>query len=281
MRKKITKGLVLFFSFIFVFALGFSGVNAASDHKGIDVSVWQGDIDFRKVKDDGINYVYIRACEGANYVDTKFERNYENARKEGINVGFYQYVTARNTKEARDQAHFFYSLIKDKSQDLRPAMDFEELGGLNKKEANDIAVAYLDTLKKLTKYTPAFYSDAYDVESVWENELKEYPLWVADYGASEPYTTGIWGKWSGFQYESRGSVNGINGHVDMDKFKDEMLISQEEKDTSSCKGYISYTVKSGETLTEIAKKFNTTREELIKLNDLRLIHPGEKLLIKK
>ncbi|WP_294466425.1 GH25 family lysozyme [uncultured Anaerofustis sp.] len=282
MKEKLIKILAVCFSFIMCISAA-SVVSAASEHKGIDVSVWQGDINFREVKDDGIDYVYIRAGEGTTLVDSKFDRNYRDARREGMKLGFYHYVTARDTKEAKDQAHFFYSLIRDKRQDLRPAMDFEQLTGLSKKEANDIARVYMDTLEKLMKIKPAFYSNAYDCESVWEEDLTKYPLWVADYGVERPYSIGHWKDWSGFQYSSRGSVRGIHGHTDMDRFKDELLITDKEKEDAKCtkEGYLSYTVKEGETLRDIAKKFDTTTRELIKLNHLELIHPGEKLIIRK
>lgn len=254
-------------------------ISANSEYKGIDVSVWQGDIDYKEVKDDGVECVYIRACEGTTLVDSKFQRNYEEAKKEGLKLGFYQYVTARDTKQAKDQAHFFYSLIKNKDQQLRPAMDFEQLEGLSKKECNDIAKVYMETLENLLGYKPAFYSNAYDVQTVWERDINKYPLWIADYGVRSPYTTGEWSDWSGFQYSSRGSVKGISGHVDMDRFKEEILITDEEKNKE--KEYTTYTVKDGDTLKEIAEKYNTSEEDLIRLNHLELIHPGEKLLIKK
>ncbi|MCO8193805.1 MULTISPECIES: GH25 family lysozyme [Anaerofustis] len=277
--KKNKKAVIILCICFLICVCSAGMISANSEYKGIDVSVWQGDINFKEVKKDGIEAVYIRAGQGSNYTDTKFERNYKEAKKEDLKIGFYHYVTARNTRQAREQAHFFYSLIKNKDQQLRPAMDFEQLDGLSKKECNDIAKVYMETLENLLGYKPAFYSNAYDVQTVWEKDLNKYPLWIADYGVRSPYTTGEWSKWSGFQYSSRGDVKGISGHVDMDRFKEEILITDEEKNKQ--KEYITYTVKDGDTLKEIAEKYNTTKDALIKLNHLELIHPGEKLLIKK
>lgn len=256
---------------------------SADEYKGIDVSVWQGDIDFKEVRRDGIEFVYIRAGEGENIVDSKFERNYKKAREEDLKIGFYHYVTARNEREAREQAHFFYSLIKDKRYDLRAAMDFENLRGLSKAECNRIARVYMETLERLLKHKPAFYSSAYDTKEVWERSLNKYPLWVADYGVKKPYTIGKWKRYEAFQYSSRGRVRGIKGHVDLDKFKKGMLLTDDEKDSlkNDLSDYESYTVKEGDTLSEIARRFNMTTEEIIKINDLRLIYPGEKLLVKR
>ena len=80
-------------------------------YQGIDVSGYQRNIDFKKVKEDGIDIVYIKASEGSNYIDSHFERNYEQAKKYGLKIGFYHYVTARTEAEARRQAQFFVSVI--------------------------------------------------------------------------------------------------------------------------------------------------------------------------
>ena len=197
--------------------------------RGIDVSAWQGSIDFDRVKAGGIEAVYIRACYGASSVDQYFERNYEGAKKAGLKYGFYHYVTARNERQAVQQADFFADLIKTKPYDMRAAMDFENLSGLNEETAVAIAKAYLDRLQERLAHTPVMYSDAYDIASVWRDSLKKYPLWVADYGVSEPYTTGGWGSWAGFQYDDKGQVRGISGHVDLDKFTSGIFLSDDEK----------------------------------------------------
>lgn len=203
-----------------------------SQYCGMDVSVWQGEIDYDKVRDSGIKAVYIRAGEGTNIVDRYFERNYENARAAELKYGFYHYVTARSVSEAREQADFFASLIRSKPYDLRAAMDFENLSGLSAEEAVTIAKAYLERLSERLGHTPAVYSDAYDAQSVWKSHLTKYPLWVADYGASRPYSTGGWDTWSGFQYSDKGRVKGVNGHVDLDRFRGEIFLTDNERDST-------------------------------------------------
>lgn len=74
--------------------------------RGIDVSMWQGDIDFEEVAESGMDTVYIRSGLGSDYTDPYFEQNYERARAAGLNVGFYHYVTARTVSQAEYQAHF-------------------------------------------------------------------------------------------------------------------------------------------------------------------------------
>lgn len=233
MRNKF---LTVFLSLVIALSLFLpAGTASAADDSrycGIDVSVWQGEINFDKVKDSGIKAVYIRAGEGTNIVDRYFERNYENAKKAGLKYGFYHYVTARSVSEAEEQADFFANLIRTKPYDMRAAMDFENLSGISAREAVDIAQAYLERLDQRLGHTPAVYSDAYDAQSVWRSHLTKYPLWVADYGASRPYSTGGWETWSGFQYEDKGKVKGIDGHVDLDYFRGEIFLTKDEKDST-------------------------------------------------
>ncbi len=202
---------------------------AAVEHRGIDVSEWQGDINYRQVKDAGIRIVYIKAGEGSRSVDPYFERNYRNARKARLDIGFYHYVTARTVDQGRRQARFFASLIREKRMNCRPAMDFEQVSGLTRAEANAIAKAYMRELHRLTKCRPIVYSNAYDAKVLWDRELARYPLWIADYGPRRPSTTGNWKHWQGFQYSDKGRIRGIHGHVDLDRFKDGIYLKEREK----------------------------------------------------
>ena len=83
--------------------------------RGIDVSVYQGDIDFSAVKKSGIGAVYIRAGAGNSYTDGKLEDNYRKAKAAGLKIGFYYYVTAMNEEEAVSQAEKFAALIEGKN----------------------------------------------------------------------------------------------------------------------------------------------------------------------
>lgn len=270
-------------------------------YQGIDVSEWQGDIDFSSVYKDGIEIVYIRAGEGSDYTDSYFEKNYQNAKEAGLKLGYYHYVTATSVEEAKEQAQFFYSLIKDKTINCYPAMDFESFSGLTTDEINEIALAYLEELENLLGFTPALYSDADDTETIWEAVLSKYPLWVADYDTAKPDSTGDWNTWYGFQYEDTGTVSGIDDDVDLDYFKGEMLVQSTEKtedssteqssteqsaeksDESNSKKCICYLIQYGDTLWGISRKYNTTVQELAEWNHIKnpnLIYAGRTLIIK-
>lgn len=194
----------------------------AAVYEGIDVSVWQGGIDFVQVRSSGREIVYIRAGYGLSE-DSTFRRNAVNARDAGMKIGFYFYVTAADTAQARRQAEFFASLIREYDYDCRPAVDFEQFGELSSGELNAIALAFSGELESATGITPLFYTDGYSTENLWYDSLAKYPLWVADYGVESP-PTGPWGEWAGFQYYDMGRVPGITGNVDLDSFTEAVLI---------------------------------------------------------
>ena len=249
-------------------------------YAGIDVSAFQGKIDFEKVRQAGIEVVYIRAGLGDDYVDPYYRRNAEGAQEQGLRFGFYYYVTAENADEARAQAERFYDLIQEYEYNCRPALDFEEYSGKSAARINEIGLAFLQRIQQLTGVTPALYTDAYAADRVWDAALGAYPLWVADYGAEEPdVTSGHWEGWSGFQYTDRGSVDGISGNVDRDRFTDTIFVDETPPVED---GYVYHVVRTGETLSEIAARFDVRVERLARLNNIQnvnLIYVGQLLRI--
>lgn len=119
LRKKIL--IPIFFIFlIFITSLSYAITPIpGTSYQGIDVSNWQGYIDYEKVKQDGIDIVYIKSSQGSTIKDAYFETNYQNAKANGLKVGFYHYVTATNVEEARKEARFFVSVISRKKSRLQ------------------------------------------------------------------------------------------------------------------------------------------------------------------
>jgi GH25 family lysozyme M1 (1,4-beta-N-acetylmuramidase) len=95
---------------------------------GIDISVYQGDVDFETARDDGVEVVYIRASYGSDGVDSALYSHYEGARAAGRKLGFYHYLTALDTESAQAQAGFFAGLIRDLDYDCRPAWTSRSTG---------------------------------------------------------------------------------------------------------------------------------------------------------
>ena len=158
--------------------------------QGIDVSNWQRNIDFRAVKNSGIEVVFIKSSEGRSFIDPYFETNYNNARANGLKIGFYHYVTARTISQAREQAIFFANVINGKHVDCRLAMDFENFGTLSTTEINNISKVFLETLENTTNSKAVIYSNAYSARTIFSSELTKYPLWVANYGVNSEVLVG-------------------------------------------------------------------------------------------
>lgn len=257
-------------------------------YNGIDVSEWQGNIDFEEVTRAGIEVVYIRASEGRGYVDPYFRENYEKAKANGLRTGFYHFLTATNVAEAKEEAEFFVSNIKGLEPDCRLAMDFEVFNGLDVSAINEISRVFLETVENLSGKECVIYSDAYNARTVFSKELAEdYPIWVADYFVEEPENNDKWKFWVGFQYSDRGIINGIDGNVDRDYFTNGVFlnnVSQIPKDTVTDKNqefkYIR--VNRGETLSGIAIKYNTSYQYLARINNIanpNLIYVGQELKV--
>lgn len=258
-------------------------------YNGIDVSGWQGNIDYNQVKNSGIDIVYMKASEGKTYRDPYFDQNYVNAKRAGLKVGFYHYVDARSKEDAILEARFFLSVISNKVPDCKLAMDFESFGSLSISQINEIALTFIQTLQELSKKEVVIYSDTSNASSVFRGELTKYPLWVAQYEVSEPTPNGNWNTWVGWQYESNGRVNGITGNVDRDKFTDGILLDNVNQEPISDdinnqdkENTTTIIIKWGDTLNKIALEYNTTVRRLVELNNIEnpnLIYAGNILIV--
>lgn len=258
-------------------------------YNGIDVSAWQGSIDYKRVKASGIDVVYMKTSQGNDYIDPYFKINYTNAKMNGLKVGFYHFVTATNVDDAINEARFFADVISGTSPDCKLAMDFETLNYLSYDEINSISVAFLNEVVNITGKEAVIYSDASNTIHKFGEELAEkYPLWIAEYGVEEPINNGKWNSWVGFQYTSDGEIGGISGRVDMDKFTNGIFLSENniepvQKHNKSFQSDVkNYIVEPGNTLWGISIEYGTTVEDIATLNNIinpNLIFPGEKLII--
>ena len=294
MRKQVLKISGIFLVFIFTFINSIYALSPQSrlSYEGIDVSDWQGYIDYSQVKNSGIEVVYIKASQGNNIKDPYFEINYENAKANNLKVGFYHFLTATTVEEAEQQATFFASVISGKQVDCKLAMDYEQFGGVNTEQVNQIAMAFMQKVKELTKKQVIIYSDLYNSENTFNSELSSKgELWLAYYGdyRNLENVNSSWSAFIGVQYTDQGSVAGINGNVDRDLFTEEIFLedSSEIPNTENPNGNyntetIYYTVKRGDTLSAIASRFGTTVQEIAQINGIQnvnLIYTGQVLRI--
>lgn len=249
-------------------------------YQGIDVSGWQGYIDYDAVYESGIRVVYIKSSEGKN-IDPYFELNYKNAKENGLKVGVYHYVISKSVEEAREEAEFFINLINDKSIDVKIAMDFENFEDLSNEEINEIAYTFLSTAKERYGKDIIIYSDLNNVEIVWNEKIaKEFELWLAyynDYNLIDNLNL-KWAKWIGVQYTDEGTIPGVRYLVDRDYFTEsifyeESMVNKYEPEDLEENGSIEkYRIKRGDTLWGLSRRFDTTIENIARENGIRNVN---------
>lgn len=185
---------------------------------GIDVSSWQGDINFQAVKDAGVEFVFIRVGStrgigGEYFVDKKFQRNIEGFNEVGIPVGIYFYTYANNQESAINDAKWVLDNIKGYKIDLPIAYDWESWSFYNEfhqsfYSTTKNAKAFLDTISA-AGYSGLLYSSKNYLEKVWYET--GYETWLAHYTKQTSYQ----GSYRYWQMCSNGRVDGINGNVDI------------------------------------------------------------------
>ena len=190
--------------------------------KGIDVSEWNGQIDWQQVKDSGVEFVIIRVggrgTEGGNvYGDEMAQTYYEEATAAGLKVGAYFFSQSITIEEAIEEAQYVLEVVKDWDVQMPLVYDWEYVDATARtadtgpRALTDMAKAFCDTIKK-AGYTPMLYfgrSQSKDLLIL--EELVDYPFWLAMYSTimDYPYKIDMW------QYTDEGTVPGIEGPVDL------------------------------------------------------------------
>ena len=186
---------------------------------GIDVSAWQGDIDFEKLKSAGVEFIIIRVggtkgTNGEYFLDKKFIQNISNANKYNIPVGIYFYSYADSREAAINDARWVWEQIRNYKVDLPIAFDWEEWSSFNEYnlsffELSKISEVFLETLTKYG-YQGMLYSSKSYLEYIWFPS--NYDIWLAHYTKDTNYQ----GKYRFWQLCDTGRVDGIKGNVDID-----------------------------------------------------------------
>lgn len=186
---------------------------------GIDVSSWQGDIDFQKVKDAGAEFVIIRVgsargIDGEYFVDKQFINNIKGFNDVGIPVGLYYYSYANSKEQAIKDAKWVLEQIKGYKVDLPIAYDWESWSFYNEFHQSFYSLtkgaeAFLDTIND-AGYDGMLYSSKNYLEKVWYDT--GYPVWLAHYTKQTSYE----GEYKYWQLCSNGKIDGIKGNVDID-----------------------------------------------------------------
>lgn len=246
--------------------------------QAVTVREADGTIDFARLREDGFSAVYLRATAGDDYVDCRLNANARAASEAGLQVGYLHYLTARNANQARQQANLFLTATDGRSYDLRPALAFDRFRGLDIGVVNEIALAYLSFVEKDRGPAPMLRTDAESANLLWTKSIADsYPLWVIDQDVAAPrVNTGKWAGWTGWEY---GELQGVNP-LPLSLFTPNVRISSEVTPGTKL---ICVTVAYGDTLTAIARLFNTTVADIVKLNNIanaNRIYPGQTLYIR-
>ena len=184
---------------------------------GIDVSQWQGVIDWGKVKAAGIQFALIRAGYGntlsyPRQIDTQYARNYSECKRLGIPVGVYFYCYAMNEAEARREAECCLALLKGKQFEYPIFYDVEELDTFRSGKTNEIIEAFADILEAAGYWVGVYIYRSAAQTYLTDYTRTRYAMAIAEYGPKLNYS-GPYGIW---QNSSTWRVDGISGNVDHD-----------------------------------------------------------------
>ncbi len=183
----------------------------------IDVSHWEGNIDWNQVKQSGISASYMKATEGTSYTDPTYAQYVQNASAAGLLVGAYHFAHPEQNDPIVEAKHFV-DVLNQYHTDLMPVLDLESPSS----PTNTITGSYVSnwartfinyvqqtTGKRVMLYTGRWYVNGFNITG-----LGDVPIWVAKYGSTLPTTLSDWKGWNSWQYTDSGNVNGV-GTVDM------------------------------------------------------------------
>ena len=198
----------------------------AESHLGVDVSSYQRDVDWEKVKEAGVEFAMLRAAfrgygqAGIMKEDSKVRQNYERATAAGLKVGVYFFSQATNVEEAVEEAKFLLEIIGDWELSMPVAYDWECLAddyrtvGVDSRTVTDCAIAFCEEIGKAGFDAMVYFNPSQSRTEMFLAELVDYGFWLAMYSEdmTYEYKVDMW------QYTNQGSVPGIKGKADINLF---------------------------------------------------------------
>ena len=184
--------------------------------QGIDISHWQGTINWASVKSSGKKFAFCKATEGTDYTDPTFATNWPAMKAAGLLRGSYH--MGRPAEDAVAQADRFFDTVQPSSGDLPLVLDSEKTDSLTPSQVRSWTVAFINRLTSRLGRPPIIYTGFYFWrDSAGNGSNLGCPLWLAAYNTN-PLVPAAWTKYTMWQYSSTGSVSGISGNVDLDAF---------------------------------------------------------------
>lgn len=189
---------------------------------GIDVSKWQGAINWNAVADDGIVFAFVRVSDGLQYIDEYFDDNWAAVHEVGIYGGVYQFF--RPGQDPIAQAQLLLERMGPLGpDDLPPVIDVEATDGLPPAQVNAAVHAWVDHVEAALGVMPIIYTGKYFwQDNVGTADFADYPLWIAQYGPVCPDLPNQWNAWVFHQTSASGTVAGVSGDVDTNKFNGDL-----------------------------------------------------------
>ena len=188
-----------------------------TDYKvhGIDVSRYQGNIDWKKVAKDTIHFAFIKATEGGDYQDPNFKVNWKSLENSTIKRGAYHFFIP--TTDPKKQLDNFYLNVSLKPGDLPPVVDFETTKGLSNQRIHKRLKMFVEGLEEKYNVKPIIYTNLKLYYAHIAGRFDHNPIWIARYNKRSPLLSGNQ-TWTIWQYGDRGRVDGIHGYVDLNVF---------------------------------------------------------------
>ena len=215
--KKILLSIITSFISLMAFAQQYVQCEDTCSHiHGIDISHYQGNVFWETVGENtNMAYVYLKATEGGNNIDDKYERNIDLAHRYGLKVGSYHFYRPLIPQDV--QLKNFRTQCRPADQDLLPMIDVETKSGLDTEEFCDSLFKFLHLVEKEYRQKPLIYTGANFYDRYLLGMLHDYKVMIAQYTTREPLLKDdldfvLW------QYTGKGRINGINGYVDKSRF---------------------------------------------------------------
>ena len=205
-----------------LFCLASIFIVSAQSSRGIDVSRYQKNIDWAKVRSSGISFAYIKATEGSTLQDGYFSRNYTNARKQGVAVGAYHFF--RMTSSPYRQFENFKRAIGSKTMDLIPMVDVETRDGHSKAQLQKNLDIFISLIKQHYGVLPMIYSSQEFYNKYLAPKYNRYHLYLGRYNKVPPVIEGT-GTYTIWQYTESGRIAGIPTNVDICRFHSKYNLS--------------------------------------------------------
>jgi lysozyme len=183
---------------------------------GIDVSSYQGEIDWKRVKAAGVIFAFARVSDGLAVIDQRFPDNYAAMKRAGLHRGAYQFFRA--SVDPKAQADLLLATVRPLGlPDLPLVADVETADGMPPEEVRARLGKWLAHVEKRTRRRPIVYTSP-AMGEVLGGEFGAHPLWVAHYQVDCPTVPVGWERWTFWQHSSDGRVPGVSGPVDLNRF---------------------------------------------------------------